>query len=259
MPLVAWPPGRSSSIAPTCGPARRSSSTPAPVASDRRSSSSPSTSGPRWRPPRRKPRGAGPGPRRRRRGGLHQGGLRRGAVRLRPRAGFPRGREPREVADGAQARWTGHQRHRPARAGFAKQVGAPWFIGVGMSLLSRKIRKQAETRGVRYSFFFMQANGSQLRELAALYDTGQLRPVIARYFRSTRRSRRWHTSSRAAPTARSSSRSTTTPPPPNTCTDSFPLVAHAVTTDALLLGASRDREAEVRRPTRAGPLVAGSS
>lgn len=30
---------------------------------------------------------------------------------------------------------------------------------------------------MRYVFFFMQANGSQLRELAALYDAGHLRPV----------------------------------------------------------------------------------
>jgi NADPH:quinone reductase-like Zn-dependent oxidoreductase len=47
-----------------------------------------------------------------------------------------------------------------------------------MALLSRKIRKQARKLGVSYSFLFMQANGAQLRELAALYDAGQLRPVI---------------------------------------------------------------------------------
>ena len=45
-----------------------------------------------------------------------------------------------------------------------------------MGLLSRKVRKQARKLGVSYSFLFMQANGAQLRELAALYDAGHLRP-----------------------------------------------------------------------------------
>ncbi|WP_281220941.1 zinc-binding dehydrogenase [Nocardia salmonicida] len=37
-------------------------------------------------------------------------------------------------------------------------------------------------RGARYEFFFMQANGAQLRDLAALYDAGVLRPVLDRTF-----------------------------------------------------------------------------
>jgi NADPH:quinone reductase-like Zn-dependent oxidoreductase len=70
----------------------------------------------------------------------------------------------------------------PPDAGFAEQLGLPGFMGLPMNFLSRNIRKAAKRQGVRYSFFFMQANGSQLRELAALYDAGQLRPVIARTF-----------------------------------------------------------------------------
>ncbi|MGH8920599.1 MAG: zinc-binding dehydrogenase, partial [Actinomycetes bacterium] len=70
----------------------------------------------------------------------------------------------------------------PPDAGFARQLGAPRFMGTVMNLLSRKVRKQAAARGVRYEFFFMQANGSQLRELGALYDKGELRPVIDRTF-----------------------------------------------------------------------------
>ncbi|MGW0947888.1 NADP-dependent oxidoreductase [Streptomyces sp. NPDC002623] len=66
----------------------------------------------------------------------------------------------------------------PPDAGFAKQLGAPGFMGLVMNALSRKVRKQAKTLGVRYQFFFMQADGSQLRKLGALYDNGQLRPVI---------------------------------------------------------------------------------
>src|SRR5436305_3145781 len=62
----------------------------------------------------------------------------------------------------------------PPDPGFAKQLGAPKFIGVVMGLLSRKVRKQARKLGVSYSFLFMQANGGQLRELASLYDVGHL-------------------------------------------------------------------------------------
>jgi NADPH:quinone reductase-like Zn-dependent oxidoreductase len=70
----------------------------------------------------------------------------------------------------------------PPDPGFAKQLGAPQFIGVAMGLLSRKIHKQARKLGVSYAFLFMQANGAQLRELAALYDAGRLRPLIDKTF-----------------------------------------------------------------------------
>lgn len=70
----------------------------------------------------------------------------------------------------------------PPDSGFAKQAGAPSFMGVIMNTLSRKVRKQAKALGVRYEFFFMRADGSQLRELAALYDSGKIRPVIDRTF-----------------------------------------------------------------------------
>jgi NADPH:quinone reductase-like Zn-dependent oxidoreductase len=51
-----------------------------------------------------------------------------------------------------------------------------------MGLMSRKVHKQARKLGVSYSFLFMQANGAQLRELAALYDTGHIRPIIDKTF-----------------------------------------------------------------------------
>ncbi|AZP15074.1 NADP-dependent oxidoreductase [Streptomyces aquilus] len=66
----------------------------------------------------------------------------------------------------------------PPDAGFAKQLGAPAVLGLVMNTLSRKIRKQAKKLGVRYEFLWMRANGSQLRKLGALYDSGKLRPVI---------------------------------------------------------------------------------
>jgi len=70
----------------------------------------------------------------------------------------------------------------PPDPGFAKQLGAPQFMGVVMGLLSRKVRKQARKLGVSYSFLFMHANGEQLRELGSLYDTGHLRPLIDKTF-----------------------------------------------------------------------------
>jgi NADPH:quinone reductase-like Zn-dependent oxidoreductase len=70
----------------------------------------------------------------------------------------------------------------PPDPGFARQLGAPSVLGVVMSLLSRKVRRQAKALGVRYEFFFMQASGRQLRELGALYDAGVLRPVVDRTF-----------------------------------------------------------------------------
>ena len=70
----------------------------------------------------------------------------------------------------------------PPDAGFAKQLGAPPPLGFVMNQLSGKIRRRAKQLGVRYSFLFMRASGSQLRELATLYDAGHLRPVIDRTF-----------------------------------------------------------------------------
>src|SRR6266516_5310088 len=70
----------------------------------------------------------------------------------------------------------------PPDPGFAKQLGAPKFMGVAMGLLSRKVRKQARKLGVSYPFLFMQADGGQLRELAALYDAGHLRALIDKTF-----------------------------------------------------------------------------
>jgi len=71
----------------------------------------------------------------------------------------------------------------PPDAGFARQLGAPSFLGVAMNMLSRKVRRRAKALGVRYEFLFMRASGAQLRELAARYDSGQLRPVIDTTFR----------------------------------------------------------------------------
>jgi NADPH:quinone reductase-like Zn-dependent oxidoreductase len=69
----------------------------------------------------------------------------------------------------------------PPDPAFAAQLGRPLLKPV-MALLSRKVRAQARRLGVRYSFFFMRADGAQLKTLAALYDVGALRPVLDRTF-----------------------------------------------------------------------------
>ena len=75
----------------------------------------------------------------------------------------------------------------PPDAGFARQLGAPSILGVVMSLLSRKVRATARALGVRYEFFFMQASGTQLRELGALYDAVRCGRSSTRHSRSSRR------------------------------------------------------------------------
>lgn len=69
----------------------------------------------------------------------------------------------------------------PPDAAFAAQLGRPLLKPV-MAFLSRKVRAQARKLGVRYSFFFMRADGAQLKMLADLYDAGALRPVLDRTF-----------------------------------------------------------------------------
>jgi NADPH:quinone reductase-like Zn-dependent oxidoreductase len=69
----------------------------------------------------------------------------------------------------------------PPDTAFASQVGRPLLKPV-MALMSLRVRSQARKLGVRYSFFFMRANGGRLKTLAALYEAGTLRPVLDRTF-----------------------------------------------------------------------------
>jgi NADPH:quinone reductase-like Zn-dependent oxidoreductase len=65
---------------------------------------------------------------------------------------------------------------------FGKAIGAPALVRLGMRLLSAGIRRKAKRRGVAYSFLFMKASGSELRELTRLLEAGVIRPVIDRIF-----------------------------------------------------------------------------
>lgn len=70
----------------------------------------------------------------------------------------------------------------PPDPSFAKGIGAPWFVGAIVRLLSSGVRKKATQRGLTYSFLFMRANGHQLRDITRLIEAGAIRPVIDRVF-----------------------------------------------------------------------------
>ena len=70
----------------------------------------------------------------------------------------------------------------PPDPAFGEEIRAPWFVKSVMRLLSFGIRRKAKRNKVSYSFLFMKANGSQLREIGALIDSGAIRPVLDRVF-----------------------------------------------------------------------------
>lgn len=65
---------------------------------------------------------------------------------------------------------------------FARNAGMPRLLQLIVGLLSRKIRKKAEQRQIRYSFLFMRGSGEQLSTLGELIDSGAIRPVIDKVF-----------------------------------------------------------------------------
>ena len=65
---------------------------------------------------------------------------------------------------------------------FGKEIGVPGFVKLVLRLLSSGVRRKARGRGVGYSFLFMKANGSQLREITRLIETGAIRSVIDKVF-----------------------------------------------------------------------------
>lgn len=65
---------------------------------------------------------------------------------------------------------------------FGKEIAAPGFVKLVLRLLSSGVRRKARGRGVGYSFLFMKASGSQLREITQLIEAGAIRPVIDKVF-----------------------------------------------------------------------------
>ena len=65
---------------------------------------------------------------------------------------------------------------------FGKEVAAPGFVRLVMRLLSSGVRRKARGLGIGYSFLFMKASGSQLREITRLIEAGAIRPVMDQVF-----------------------------------------------------------------------------
>jgi len=70
----------------------------------------------------------------------------------------------------------------PPTPDFAKEIDAPGFVKFIMRLLSSGIRKKAKRLHIDYSFLFMKASGSQLKEITALIDSGAILPVVDKVF-----------------------------------------------------------------------------
>ncbi len=70
----------------------------------------------------------------------------------------------------------------PPTPEFADAIKVPWFVKQVMRLLSAGIRRKAKRLDINYSFLFMKANGGQLHQIAALIDSGAIRPVVDRVF-----------------------------------------------------------------------------
>lgn len=70
----------------------------------------------------------------------------------------------------------------PADPAFAAEIKAPWFVKQVIRLLSLGTRRMAERLGVDFSFLFMKANGSQLKQITSLIESGAIRPVVDKVF-----------------------------------------------------------------------------
>lgn len=70
----------------------------------------------------------------------------------------------------------------PPDVAFAKEIKLNLLLKTVLSLLSRKVRKQAKKLGVDYTFLFMQANGKQLSEIGSLIESNVIQPVVDKVF-----------------------------------------------------------------------------
>nr|WP_315849736.1 NADP-dependent oxidoreductase [uncultured Rhodoferax sp.] len=70
----------------------------------------------------------------------------------------------------------------PPTPQFAEDIKAPWLIKQVLRVLSFGTRRKAKHLNVGYSFLFMKASGSQLRQITPLIESGAIRPVIDKVF-----------------------------------------------------------------------------
>ncbi|MBA8867108.1 NADPH:quinone reductase-like Zn-dependent oxidoreductase [Pantoea agglomerans] len=70
----------------------------------------------------------------------------------------------------------------PLDIAFARRKRLNPVIKAIFWMMSRKIKKLAARRDVRYAFLFVHPDGTRLADIAALLDEGKLKPVIDRVF-----------------------------------------------------------------------------
>jgi len=70
----------------------------------------------------------------------------------------------------------------PPDPAFGEAIGAPALVRWILRMISAGVRRKARASGIAYSFLFMKADGSQLREITQLIDAGAIKPVIDRVF-----------------------------------------------------------------------------
>ena len=70
----------------------------------------------------------------------------------------------------------------PPDRDFARREGAGWLVRMVLWLMSRKVYAASAEAGASYCWFFTEPSGDQLREIAALVDSGAIKPVIDREF-----------------------------------------------------------------------------
>ena len=70
----------------------------------------------------------------------------------------------------------------PPDRDFARREGAGWLVRVAVWLMGRKVYAASAKAGAGYCWFFTEANGDQLHDIATLVDSGAIKPVIDREF-----------------------------------------------------------------------------
>ena len=70
----------------------------------------------------------------------------------------------------------------PPDRDFARREGAGLLVRAVVWLMNRKVYAAAAKAGASYCWFFTEANGEQLREIAGLVERGAIKPVIDREF-----------------------------------------------------------------------------
>jgi NADPH:quinone reductase-like Zn-dependent oxidoreductase len=70
----------------------------------------------------------------------------------------------------------------PPDAAFARGANLKPLLRFVIFLLSSKVLKKAKSLGVGYEFLWVRSSGDQLEQLAALVDSGKIRPILSRHF-----------------------------------------------------------------------------